>query len=94
MDWAVDPGGGVNIAGARALVDGYRATAGTVPALDLAAFRGAVTGLMNYVTGQVEYALAATDDEDRRYADRSVRHLLSHLPTRAALEQLLVVARA
>ncbi|MBB4912397.1 phosphotransferase [Actinophytocola algeriensis] len=94
MDWTVDPGGGVNIAGARALVDGYHATAGTVPALDLAAFRGAVTGLMNYVTGQVEYALAATDDEDRRYADRSVRHLLSHLPTRAALEQLLVVARA
>jgi hypothetical protein len=29
------------------------------------------------------------DDEDRRYMDRSVRHILAHLPTRATLERLL-----
>jgi hypothetical protein len=28
VNWAVNPGGGVNAAGARALVDGYRARAG------------------------------------------------------------------
>ncbi|MFF5216106.1 phosphotransferase [Micromonospora sp. NPDC000442] len=92
LDWAVVPGGAVNVAGARALLDGYRATAGTLPSLDLAAFRGAVTSLANYVSGQVGAALEARDDEERRYADRSVAHLLSHLPTRAVLEQLLDVA--
>ena len=91
MDWTVDRGRGVNIAGARALVEGYRETAGSLPALDLAMFRGAVTSLANYVSGQIEYALAA-DGEDRRYADRSVRHLLTHLPTLADLERLLDVA--
>lgn len=89
MVWTVNPGGGVNVAGARALVDGYRATAGALPALDMGMFRGAVTSLANYVSGQVEYALAAADPEDRRYADRSVQHLLTHLPTRAALERIL-----
>lgn len=93
MDWTVDPGGGVNTAGARGLVEGYREVAGSLPPLDLAMFRGAVTSLGNYVSGQIEYALAA-DGEDRRYADRSVRHLLTHLPTRADLERLLDVAVA
>ncbi|WP_208021034.1 hypothetical protein [Verrucosispora sioxanthis] len=92
LDWAVVPGGSVNVAGARALLDGYRATAGTLPPLDLTAFRGAVTSLANYVFGQVDAALEATDDEERRYADRSVAHLLTHLPTRAVLEQLLDAA--
>ena len=88
MDWAVEPGGGVNVAGARALVDGYRAIAGGLPPLDLASFRGAVNAHGNYVCGQVEYALAA-EVEDRRYADRSVHHVLSHVPTPAVLARLL-----
>ncbi|MEE6263073.1 phosphotransferase [Plantactinospora sonchi] len=92
LDWTVEPGGGVNTVGARALVDGYRDIAGTLPDLDLTMFRGAVTSLANYVSGQVRYALAARDPEDRRYADRSVTHLLSHLPTRSTLERLLDVA--
>ncbi|MDG4797737.1 phosphotransferase [Micromonospora sp. WMMD1082] len=92
LDWAVSPGGAVNVAGARALVDGYRATAGTLPPLELASFRGAVTSLANYVFEQVRGALAAHGDEDRRYADRSVAHLLSQLPTRAVLHQLVDVA--
>ncbi len=91
MDWTVTPGGAVNLAGARALLDGYRARAGALPPLGLAMFRGAVTSLANYVTGQVHGALAAHGD-DRRYADRSVHHLLTHLPTRATLEQLADVA--
>ncbi|GAA4674817.1 phosphotransferase [Phytohabitans rumicis] len=89
MHWTVDPSGGVNAVGARALVEGYRETAGAVPALDLGMFRGAVTSLANYVSGQVNHALDAKEDEDRRYAARSVRHLLTHLPTRSTLERLL-----
>lgn len=88
MDWTVDSGSTVNVAGARALVEGYRATAGSLPELDMSMFRGAVTGLANYVFGLVEYALDATG-EDRRYADRSVRHVLTNLPTRTTLERLL-----
>lgn len=94
MDWTINPGGGVNKAGARALVDGYRAHAGELPPLDLTMFRGAITGLANYVSGQVQTALDAQAEEEQRYADRSVRHLLSHLPTRANLEQLIIVTAA
>lgn len=89
MDWAIDPGGGVNVAGARAMVGGYRDEAGSVPPLDLPAWHGAVTGLLNYVCGEVEYALDAKDPDERRHADRSVHHLLTHLPSRAGLERLL-----
>jgi Ser/Thr protein kinase RdoA (MazF antagonist) len=89
MDWAANPGGGINAAGARALAAGYRDVAGSLPALDLASFRGAVTSLANYVSGQVHVALDAKTDEDRRYADRNMRHLLTHLPTRSTLERLL-----
>jgi Ser/Thr protein kinase RdoA (MazF antagonist) len=87
--WTVNPDGGVNAAGARALLDGYRAVAGTLPPLGMGIFAGAVTSLANYVSGQLDHALTARDEEIRRYQDRSVRHLLAHLPTRAALERLL-----
>ncbi|MFV2098425.1 phosphotransferase [Micromonospora sp. LOL_014] len=89
LDWAVAPHGRVDAVGARALVDGYRRRAGGVPTRCLADFRGAATGLVNYVYEQVEAALAAETTEDRRYADRGVRHLLTHLPTRTTLERLL-----
>ncbi|GAB2623547.1 hypothetical protein Aab01nite_16800 [Paractinoplanes abujensis] len=84
-NWAIDPDGGVNEAGARALLDGYR------PArrLNVADFRGTAIGLQNYVAGQVELALEATDAEDVRFTDRNVRHVLTHLPSRAALEELV-----
>lgn len=91
-NWAVNPAGGINAAGARALVDGYRARAGSLPPLSLASFRGTATGLQNYVAGQVEMALNATGDEDTRYTDRNVRHLLTHLPTRQTFEQVLDAA--
>jgi hypothetical protein len=94
VSWAVDPGGGINTAGARALVAGYRARAGARPALCLDSFRGAAIGLLNYVAGQVHQALHASAGDDRRYADRSVRHLLTHLPTRAVYEQLLDAVRS
>lgn len=93
MDWTVDPGGGVNAAGARAMVEGYRERAGGHPVLDMGMFRGAVTGLANYVFGLVEYAMDAHDDEDRRLSERGVRHVLTHLPTLATLERLLDVVR-
>jgi hypothetical protein len=85
--WAVDPGGGINAAGARALIQGY----GAAPALSLATFRGAATGLQNHVSGQIELALHAEGDEEVRFTDRTVRHLLTHLPSRETFEQLLRV---
>ena len=93
-NWTVNPGGGVNAAGVRALVDGYRERAGSVPALSLATFRGTAIGLQNYVAGQIDLALNATTAEDVRYSDRNVRHLLTHLPTTATFEQVLDAARA
>jgi aminoglycoside phosphotransferase (APT) family kinase protein len=94
VNWAVNPGGGVNGAGARALVDGYRARAGSLPPLSLATFRGCATALQNYVAGQVDMALNPSGDEDVRYADRNVRHLLTHLPSRETFQQVLDAALA
>ena len=79
--WAVNPNGGINAAGARALLEGYQKRAGSLPALSIETFRGAATGLQNYVAGQVGWALNTTSEHDQRYADRSVRHLLTHLPS-------------
>jgi hypothetical protein len=90
--WTVLPGGGVNVAGARAMVEGYVAKAGAPPSLDLADFRGAAVSLLNYVNGQIEHALNPTDDQTRRFHDRGVSHLLAHLPTRATYERLVEVA--
>jgi Putative homoserine kinase type II (protein kinase fold) len=89
MHWTINPDGRVNVPAARGMVEGYAATASRVPALDLAAFRGAVTSLANYVHGQVQVALAATNDDDRRFVERSVRHVLAHLPTTSTLENLV-----
>lgn len=93
LHWTVDPGGGVNEPGVRAMLDGYRSAAGCLPELDLTTFSGAATSLANYVFGEVSQALSARDDEQRRHTDRSVRHLLAHLPSRSILERILNVAQ-
>jgi hypothetical protein len=87
VNWAVDPGGGINAAGARALIEGY----GPAPGLSLATFRGAATALQNYVSGQIEIALQAEGAEEVRFTDRNIRHLLTHLPSRETYERLLEV---
>jgi Ser/Thr protein kinase RdoA (MazF antagonist) len=92
VNWTVNPGGGINAAAARALVEGYRTRAGSLPPLSLDTFRGMAIALQNYVAGQIEVALAARGEEDTRYADRNVRHLLTHLPSRATLERVLAAA--
>jgi hypothetical protein len=88
-NWAVNPGGGINAAGARALVEGYRGRAGSVPPLSLATFRGCAIGMQNYVAGQIDLALNASGDEDARYADRNIRHLLTHLPSTTTYTRVL-----
>lgn len=87
-NWAVEPRGAANDAAARALAGGYRERAGGLPELDLAAFRGHATGLLNYLGGLVGMVLAdeATPGSD---VDRSVAHLLAHLPTTATYGRLL-----
>jgi aminoglycoside phosphotransferase (APT) family kinase protein len=86
--WTVDPNGGVNVAGARALLSGYREVAGALPPVSEAMFRGTAISSANYVAGQIELALSTGDGED----DRTVRHLLTHLPDRTAFDTLLDVA--
>ncbi len=81
VSWTVH-GGEVNAPGVRALLAGY----GSPPELTLDSFRGTATATQNYVAGQIELALAA---DDVRFADRNVRHLLTHLPSRATYERVL-----
>jgi len=96
--WAVDPDNGVNVAGARAMIEGYQSEAGALPPLDMAMFRGAVIALGNYVFDLAEDALTARDAGDQQHTARSVRHVLPQLSSRARsranLEQLLDVALA
>jgi len=96
--WAVDPDSGVNVAGARATIEGYQSEARALPPLDMAMFRGAVIALGNYVFDQVEDALTARDAGDQQHTARSVGHVLPQLSSRASsranLEQLLDVALA
>jgi hypothetical protein len=90
VHWVVDPNGGVNEVGARALLHGYREVAGDLPPISEAMFRGTATSLANYVAGQVEQALAGADPEH----DRSIRHLLTHLPGPSAFATLIRLAKA
>jgi len=78
--WAVGPNGSVNAAGARAMIDGYRRACEFPPPLDITTFRGTAIGLANYVAGEIDRALKTDNEEDQRHADRSVQHLLAHLP--------------
>jgi hypothetical protein len=83
----------VNTAGARAMVEGYREVAGALPPLAPATFRGTAISLANYVYGQVMTALGATGEEEHRFAERSVRHLLAHLPGRDTFDLIVSAAR-
>lgn len=89
MHWTVGLSGRINVTGARALVDGYRAQAGQLPPLDITAFSGAASSMGNYVYEEVRLALDATDAEQRHYAERSVRHVLARLPSRGLFERIL-----
>ncbi len=86
LQWCVDPGGGVNAAGVRALLDGYAAVAGEVPR---PSFRGAIAAQLNYVFGQAACALAPDADD---HARRSIAHVLAHLPTATTLAAIRVAA--
>ncbi|MBZ2195370.1 aminoglycoside phosphotransferase family protein [Occultella gossypii] len=97
--WTIDPSGAVNLAGARALVEGYASVADGVPHLDEAAFRGFAMSMCNYVGGQVDAALEAhraamttagrSEAAERDFTARSVTHLLTHLTRRSAFVRLL-----
>ncbi|MEU4425202.1 phosphotransferase [Actinoplanes sp. NPDC024001] len=82
VNWTATP------SGVRALLDGYQERAGAVPALSLDSFRGTATALQNYVAGQIDLALEAGPG-DLAFAERNVRHLLTHLPSRAGYERIL-----
>lgn len=95
--WGVGQDGEMSATAIRAIVDGYREQADALPPLDLSMFRGSITALQNYVFDETCAALRATEDEDRRHTDRSVRHVLAGLQPdpqpRARYERLLDAAR-
>ncbi|WP_155373455.1 hypothetical protein [Catellatospora vulcania] len=49
-------------------------------------------GLLNYVAGQADAALSAQGEQETRYADRNMRHLLTHLPSWTTYERVLDAA--
>jgi hypothetical protein len=49
------------------------------------------TGLQNYVSGQLDLALNAQGDEEVRFTERNIRHLLTHLPSLTTFEKILDV---
>ncbi|AGL18540.1 hypothetical protein L083_5030 [Actinoplanes sp. N902-109] len=54
------------------------AVAGVVPPPSLESFRGRATALQNYVHGQIRLTLAAHSEEDIRFTDRTIHHVLTH----------------
>jgi thiamine kinase-like enzyme len=78
-------------AGGRLIVVGWEHADGLPPEWELCAALSA-TALQNYVVGQVDLALNASGTEDQRYTDRNIRHLLTHLPSRATYEKVLDAA--
>ncbi len=89
LSWTVDRGVHVNATAAAAMVWSYSQTANRAPKLELSTFAGAVTGLANYVSGQVYLALETTDPDEQAFMRRNVRHLLTHLPRQSTLDQIL-----
>ena len=97
--WTLDADGAVNLAAARAMVEGYAARAGSIPPLAEGSFRGRAMSLCNYVLGEFDQALEAhravatgsdpNAAERCAYAVRNVTHLLTRLPTRADFGRLL-----
>jgi Ser/Thr protein kinase RdoA (MazF antagonist) len=99
VDWAIGPDG-VNVTCAHAMLRGYEQVAGSIPPLSMASFRGAAMNLANYAAEQVQQALDARPGDERRLAERSVRHLLTGLGAGSrrgssgnAYEQLLGAVR-
>ncbi|HEY3060584.1 MAG TPA: phosphotransferase [Chloroflexota bacterium] len=89
MAWAMGPGNEpLNVAAARALLDGY----GAHPPLEPAMFQASVAGWLNYLFGQASLALTTKHFDDWHHAERMVRHMLAHPPDPARLRQLLEAA--
>jgi hypothetical protein len=78
----------------RAFLDGYRAEAGYLPALDVTSFSAGVSAWMNYVYGQICKALEAKGADDRDFMNRHVSHMLAHAPSRAFLARVVEMAMA
>lgn len=89
VHWTNDPNGGINRAAALAMVDGYRTVTGTLPPIGIDSFHGAAISLVNYLNGLIGDALNEPAEERRALANRSVHHLLTHMPTRSTFEQIL-----
>lgn len=87
LQWSVYSG--LNTEGTRALVDGYRSRAGTVPKLSLGSFTSAITGWLTWVLHRAHGAIAPPSEETADFEERSLRDTLDDPLTVARLSSLL-----
>jgi hypothetical protein len=81
--------GQANPGTARALVEGYRDRAGTVPTLDLSAFWLTITAYLNWTYDEFCLVRSALGDERRGYVEAEVQQLIADQLTIAKLERVL-----
>ncbi|GAB3432280.1 hypothetical protein [Flindersiella endophytica] len=89
--WTLQPA--LNPKGTAAFRDGYAATAGGWPDLELRSFAIAVTGYLNWTYQTVCAAINSKAADHRAFAEVEAADLLKSPMTRASLERLLAVAR-
>lgn len=87
LQWSVYSGN--NLEAARALVDGYRARAGSVPRLTLGSFTSAISGWLNWALQRAHGSIAPESPEQADFEERAVRETLAAPLTVAALSSLL-----
>lgn len=80
---------GENVEGGRALLEGYRARAGHVPALTLGSFNVSVTGWLTWTLHRAWEASGDEPPEKGEFADRALRESLSDPLTVGKLKSFL-----
>jgi thiamine kinase-like enzyme len=81
--------GGVNVAAARALLDGYRNQRGEAPPLGLGSFTTAISGWLTWLLHRACEATESVADEQHQFAQRAVKEVLDDPLTVSRLEAFL-----
>lgn len=89
VHWSILGAKHVNRVAARALVDGYRSRAGSVPTLDLSAFSVAISGYLNWTHAQICGAIESPSAEEHEFAKSESKTLMADPLSVATLEQFV-----
>jgi hypothetical protein len=79
----------VNVAAAKALIEGYAQHVDVPAPLDLGLFSASVCGSLSWLTSRIRIALTEPDPERRELAESAVPWLLVHLPSRRRFQAVL-----